>query len=261
MSRRSGLRAYEQQMSSISLQERSKDDIFSEFQPRILFIARRLASRLPANIPLAMEDLVSYGAIGLLEAIERFDASRNNQFNTFADFRIRGAMRDAIRSFDTMSRHRRDQEKDVRKVEEALYRDFGRQPLPSEVAQELGVSLSEYFQLKNNTQNVIEASVVVSDNSEEKVLVELLEDNGINALDVLLDEEFRIGVRNVIDLLEERQRQCILLYYGRNLNLSEVAKVFEITPSRVSQILSKARAILVTSLREIAQEAGYDVGE
>ena len=112
MSRRSGLRAYEQQMSSISLQERSKDDIFSEFQPRILFIARRLASRLPANIPLAMEDLVSYGAIGLLEAIERFDASRNNQFNTFADFRIRGAMRDAIRSFDTMSRHRRDQEKD-----------------------------------------------------------------------------------------------------------------------------------------------------
>ena len=123
------------------------------------------------------------------------------------------------------------------------------------------LSLSEYFQLKNNTQNVIEASVVVSDNSEEKVLVELLEDNGINALDVLLDEEFRIGVRNVIDLLEERQRQCILLYYGRNLNLSEVAKVFEITPSRVSQILSKARAILVTSLREIAQEAGYDVGE
>ena len=262
MSRRSGLRAYEQQMSSISLQERSKDDIFAEFQPRILFIARRLASKLPANIPLAMEDLVSYGAIGLLEAIERFDASRNNQFNTFADFRIRGAMRDAIRSFDTMSRHRRDQEKDVRKVEEALYQDLGRQPLPSEAAQEMGISLSEYFQLKNNTQNIIEASVVSNDHtSEEKILVELLEDNGINALDVLLDEEFRTGVRNAIDLLEDRQRQCILLYYGRNLNLSEVAKVFEITPSRVSQILSKARAILVTSLREIAREAGYDVGE
>ena len=262
MSRRAGLRAYEQQMSSISLQERSKDDIFAEFQPRILFIARRLASRLPSNIPLAMEDLVSYGAIGLLEAIERFDASRNNQFNTFADFRIRGAMRDAIRSFDPMSRHRRDQEKDLRKVEEALYQDFGRQPLPSEVAQELGLSLSEYFQLKNNTQNIIESSVVSNDHTkEEKILVELLEDNGINSLDVLLDEEFRAGVRNAIDLLEERQRQCILLYYGRNLNLSEVAKVFEITPSRVSQILSKARAILVTSLREIAQEAGYDVGE
>ena len=89
----------------------------------------------------------------------------------------------------------------------------------------------------------------------------MLEDNGINALDVLLDEEFRTGVRNAIDLLEDRQRQCILLYYGRNLNLSEVAEVFEITPSRVSQILSKARAILVTSLREIAREAGYDVGE
>lgn len=261
MSRRAGLRAYEQQMSSISLQERSKDDIFAEFQPRILFIARRLASRLPANIPLAMEDLVSYGAIGLLEAIERFDASRNNQFNTFADFRIRGAMRDAIRSFDTMSRHRRDQEKDIRKVEEALHQDFGRQPLPSEVAQELGISLSEYFQLKTNTQNVIESSVVSGDNKEEKVLVDLLEDNGVSALDVLLDEEFRMRVREAIDLLEDRQRQCILLYYGRNLNLSEVAKVFEITPSRVSQILSKARAILVTSLREIAQEAGYDVGE
>ena len=120
MNRRAGLKAYEQQMSSVSLQERSKEDIFAEFQPRIMSIARRLAEKIPANIPLAMEDLVSYGAIGLLEAIERFDASRNNQFNTFADYRIRGAMHDAIRSFDNMSRHRRDQEKSVRKTEEFL---------------------------------------------------------------------------------------------------------------------------------------------
>ena len=262
MSRRAGLRAYEQQMTSISLQERSKEDIFAEFQPRILSIARRLASKIPSNIPLAMEDLVSYGAIGLLEAIERFEPSRNNQFNTFADFRIRGAMKDAIRSFDTMSRHRRDQEKDIRNTEEVLHRELGRRPLPSEVAQEMNISLSEYFHLKNNTVNVIESSVTISDSTrEEKVLVELLEDNGINPLDVLLDEEFRAGVREAIDQLEERQKQCILLYYGRNLNLTEVAKVFEITPSRVSQILSKARAQLLSTLRQIAQEAGYDVGE
>lgn len=260
MNRRSGLRAYEQQRTSMSLQERSKDDIFAEFQPRILYVARRLAEKLPSSIPLAIEDLVSYGAIGLLEAIERFDASRNNQFNTFADFRIRGAMRDAIRSFDTMSRHRRDQEKDLRKTEDSLYKELGRSPLPSEVAKELDISLSEYFHMKNNTVNVIESSVAMSEHTkEEKVLVELLEDNGIDPLDVLLDEEFRAGVRNAIDLLEDRQRECILLYYGRNLNLSEVAKVFDITPSRVSQIMSKARTQLMGALRDIAREAGYEV--
>jgi RNA polymerase sigma factor for flagellar operon FliA len=260
MNRRAGLKAYEQQRSSVSLQERSKEDIFTEFQPRIMSIARRLADKIPSNIPLAMEDLVSYGAIGLLEAIERFDASRNNQFNTFADYRIRGAMRDAIRSFDSMSRHRRDQEKSVRKTEDFLCLQLGRDPLPSEVASELGVSLSEYFHLKNNTMKVVESSTVVNSfNQEEKILVELLESNGIDPLELILDEEFRQGVRHAIDELGERSRQCVLLYYGRNLNLSEIAKVFEITPSRVSQILSKARKDLMLSLREIAEDAGYDV--
>jgi RNA polymerase sigma factor for flagellar operon FliA len=86
-----------------------------------------------------------------------------------------------------------------------------------------------------------------------------LESNGIDPLELILDEEFRQGVRHAIDELGERSRQCVLLYYGRNLNLSEIAKVFEITPSRVSQILSKARKDLMLSLREIAEDAGYDV--
>ena len=93
--------------------ERDKSEIFLEFQPRILAIARRLSSKIPASAPLSIDDLASYGAIGLLEAIERYDESRNNQFSTFADYRIRGAMFDALRSFDNMSRHRREQAREL----------------------------------------------------------------------------------------------------------------------------------------------------
>ena len=261
MNRRLGIKAYEQQISSSSsIQGRSKEEVFAEFQPRIMSIARRLAAKIPASTPLAMEDLVSYGAIGLLEAIERFDDTRSNQFNTFADYRIRGAMRDAIRSFDTMSRHRREQEKSLRQTEEILFSELGRAPLPSEVAEELGVSLSEYFHLKSNTVNIVESSVQINSRTkEEQALVDLLESKGHDPLDVILDQEFRDRVRLAIDSLEERARQCILLYYGRNLNLSEIAQVFEITPSRVSQILSRARKELMLLLREIAADSGYDV--
>ena len=260
MSRRAGLRAYAQSSSSSSILDKSKDEIFAEFQPRILSIARRLAEKIPSSIPLAIEDLASYGAIGLLEAIERYNPSMNNQFNTFADYRIRGAMRDAIRSFDNMSRHRRDQEKYLRSTEEELFVRLGRDPLPSEVANELEITLSEYFHLKNNTMKVTENSVTFNhETQEEKVLVEMLAANGDDALELILDAEFREGVKKVIDDLDERPRQCILLYYGRNLNLTEIAKVFEITPSRISQILSRARETLMLSLRDLAEDAGYDV--
>ena len=260
MSRRAGLKAYVQHRSAASILDKSKDEIFAEFQPRILSIARRLAEKIPANIPLAIEDLASYGAIGLLEAIERYNPSMNNQFNTFADYRIRGAMRDAIRSFDNMSRHRRDQEKYLRSTEEALFQQLGRDPLPSEVADDLGITLSEYFHLKNNTMKVTENSVQYNhDTQEEKILVEMLAANGDDPLGLILDDEFRKGVRKAIDDLDERPRQCVLLYYGRNLNLTEIAKVFEITPSRISQILSRARNTLMLSLRDLAEDAGYDV--
>jgi len=257
---RSGLKAYAQHAAAVSTLDKSKDEIFMEFQPRILSIARRLAERLPPSIPLAIEDLASYGAIGLLEAIERYNPSMNNQFNTFADYRIRGAMRDAIRSFDSMSRHRRDQDKQLRSTEEFLQSKLGRDPLPSEVAEELQITLSEYFHLKNNTMKVMETSVHYnSETKEEKILVELLAANGDDPLDLILNDEFRAGVRSAIDDLAERPRQCVLLYYGRNLNLTEIAEVFGITPSRVSQILSRARQHLMVSLRDLAEDAGYDV--
>ena len=260
MSRLSGLKAYAQ--NSIKEEHtKSKEEIFAEFQPKILAIARRMAKKIPPNVPLAVEDLASYGAIGLLEAIDRFDPTRNNQFNTFADYRIRGAMFDALRSFDPMSRHRREQARDINEAEDVLFQKLGRTPEPSEIAHELGITLAEFFQRKKNTSNVTTLSTLGRGDGEEEIsLIETLVDHAsINALDLVLDDEFRRSVRQILEDLPEKQNQCILLYYGRNLNLTEVAEVFGVTPSRISQILTKAKKDLRERLVDLAIDKGYEV--
>ena len=260
MSRPSGLKAYAQNSIAHEIMNKSKEEIFAEYEPRILSIARRMARKIPPSAPLGVEDLASYGAIGLLEAIERFDPSRNNQFGTFADYRIRGAMFDALRSFDNMSRHRREQARDVTDAEEVLQKKLGRMPSPGEIADELGISLSEFFHRKKHTMSITETSVAPSEEGEGKSIVEILADNSsIDPLEVVLNQELRERVQTVIESLPERQKQCILLYYGRNLNLSEVARVFDLTPSRISQILSRTRKFLHEALLDIAVEQGYDV--
>ncbi|MEC7987555.1 MAG: FliA/WhiG family RNA polymerase sigma factor [Myxococcota bacterium] len=255
------LKAYSSQAARQNeLDGRDKSDVFLEFQPRILAIARRLATKIPASAPLGIDDLAAYGAIGLLEAIERYDESRNNQFSTFADYRIRGAMFDALRSFDNMSRHRREQARDLSEAEKSLRSLLGREPTHSEIAEELDISLGEYFHLRNNTVQVVENSIDGGDDrtDDSRTLIDILEDEGCaDPLSAILDEEFRTRVQEVIENLPDRQRHCILLYYGRNLNLTEISEVFGLTPSRISQILSKSRKELSLQLQRIALEYGY----
>lgn len=259
---RHGIHAYKQaaerNTAPIAVEKMDKEAIFEQYKKRIYQIAHRLMEKIPANHPLEFEDMVSYGAIGLLEAIERFDPERNNQFSTFVDYRVRGAMWDAIRSLDEVSRYSRDQAKMLTQTRRILEEGLGRPPTAEEVAFEMGMDLEEFFVFEGKVQSVQTVSLDYEDEEGRRPFLEALADeHSVQAEDLAMEDDFRLQVREAISRLSDRKRDCVLLYYGRNLNLSEIAEVFDVTPSRVSQVLSAARKELRESLQEIATLYGF----
>ena len=128
------------------------------------------------------------------------------------------------------------------------------------MADSLGIALEDYHLLLHKTRTVSHIPIEVDAESSEEprsLLNILADESNVSAVDVLLNEEFRTQIRNAIEQLTDRKRQCVLLYYGRNLNLSEIAAVFDVTPSRISQILNSVRGELRIALKDIASEYGY----
>jgi RNA polymerase sigma factor FliA len=254
---RQGMKAYQQMAAGAQEHKLDREELFERYKKRIYHIAHRIKSRVPPGSPLEFEDLVSYGAMGLFDAADRFDPSMKNQFSTFVDYRIRGSMLDALRSLDEMSRHSRDQAKEIKEVRERLRFALNRDPDAREIAAAMGVSLETFYDIENKVQNISHTSFdfdVEQDGSSRSFLDILTDDSERTAEDMLLDGEFRAQVRGAIDQLSQRQKECILLYYGRNLNLSEIAEVFDVTPSRISQVLGAARNDLKELLKDIAEE-------
>lgn len=174
------------------------------------------------------------------------------------DYRIRGAMWDAVRSLDDMSRYSRDQAKQIEQTRQLLEDNLGRAPTAEEMAQEIGIDVEEFFVLEGKLQSVQTVSLDFEDGEGRRPFLEALADeNDLDAEDLMMEDDFRNQVRQAIQGLSDKKRDCILLYYGRNLNLSEIAEVFDVTPSRVSQILSGARADLRETLKEIATLYGF----
>ena len=235
----------------------TRAQICAAFQRKIVLLARRLAGRIPEGIGLTREDLASYGAIGLLEAFEHFDETQAIKFSTYAEYRIRGAMLDALRARDTMSRRRRTLAKRIRETSNMLAHRLGREPLPEEAAAAMDMDLDSYWRAMDKTAPVSLVSMDDGNDDEDEGL-SLAETRvaakGEDALQLLLDQATRDELKQAIHELPERSRHCVLLYYGRNLTLAEIAQVFDPTPSRISQILSQSRRQLRAALRDSTAE-------
>ena len=254
-----GLRAY-QSNANISYEKPNRDEIYQKFQPRILMIARRIIDKVPNRASITVDDLASCGAIGLLEAVEKYDPNRNIQFSTYADYRIRGAMIDALRAVDDLSRHRREQARDVEVAQVNLFRKLHRNPTPSELADALDISMEQYFRLEANIRSISQVSLDNFDDGDEEgrsLIESIVNHSAVDPVSALMDKELREQVREAIDTLSERKKQCVLLYYGRSMNLSEIAEVFDLTPSRISQILSTSRKELKETLQPVALANGF----
>ncbi len=242
----------------------TRSEMCAHFARKVEVIARRVGRRTPSDAPVNHDDLVSQGMIGLLEAWERFEQARGISFGAFAEYRIRGAMFDALRAHDPFSRRRRDLSKKLRNAQQEAETRLGRVPAPEEVAEELGMSLEEYWRAKDKVQPVTSVSLhgpPTGGEAGDLPVVEKIMDASQHAADQeMFAQQVRDQLRDAIGSLPERQRQCILLYYGRDMSQAEIAEVFGVTVSRVSQILTESRERLRKKLLGVLAKADIPSG-
>src|SRR6266478_32949 len=227
-----------------------RNEYAAKFFPYIEKVARRLARRLPAHVEI--DDLISSGVIGLMEAAERFDPKRVDRFEAFAEFRIRGAMLDDLRSRDTLSRDMRRLSNELRDATRRLESQLGRTPDQEEIARRLGVGVDELYARQ---QKLSGSSVVGIDDAGPDLLERTSDHQAADPFELTSRREMLSRLVGGIDELPEKMRQVLSLYYCENLNLKEIGAVLGVTESRVCQIHGEATRRLRDTLGELVAEA------
>ena len=221
--------------------EAERERILMEQLPQVRYIAHRIHERLPRHVPL--EDLVHAGVLGLIDALNKFDQSKQVQFSSYAKFRIRGAILDSLRELDWSPRELR---RKGRMVEEAYHRvsaRLGRAPGESDLADELNLSLLELQELlaELDTLDIGSLRVESATSGKEEDLAESIpakaEDTPFSQC---LRGEMRELLAQAIGELPEKEQRVLSLYYFEELTMKEVGAVLGIGESRVSQIHSLA---------------------
>jgi len=229
-----------------------RETMIEKYTPLIKYIAHRLALRLPPHI--SADDLFGVGAIGLLDALDKFDPTKKVQFRTYAEFRIKGAMLDELRSLDLVSRSVRQKAANIERTYQALEKKKGRSVEDEEVAQEMGISLDDYYKLLNATQGVfllnIESLWTKRPKIPEEDLFELIMDEKENhPLQLLSLKELKEVLTQAIEGLPPKEKTVIALYYHEELTLKEIGEVLNYTESRICQIHAKAILKLRSKLK------------
>lgn len=226
----------------------AKDELIVEYVELVKVIAGRLFVKYNSHVDF--EDLLSYGIIGLIDAIEKFDLTKHNKFETYANFRIRGAIVDQIRNLDWIPRSTRSKYKQLEKAIDSLQNVYG-QDIPQDVlAHQLGIKPEELGKWLSEVSTFAVLSL------EEKI--EENQNFGVSSKNLdfqpeekLMDVETKRLLVECVENLPERERQVISLYYFSELTYKEIASVLEISESRVSQIHSKAIAKMKIAAKEI----------
>jgi RNA polymerase sigma factor FliA len=203
-----------------------------------------MASGLPAHVEES--DLISYGLIGLINAIERFEPEREIKFETYAVTRIKGAIIDELRSLDWVPRSVRARARDIERANSKLEHRLQRAPTDEEMSAELQVTVEEFqnslLEISNSTIVALDEPWAVSDSSGDEVsLLDTIQDpNAPDPTQVVDASELKDRIADAIARLPEREKLVIALYYYENLTLGEIGEVLGVTESRVSQLHTKA---------------------
>ena len=231
----------------------SGDDLVMQELSQVYYIAARIRDRLPQHVDL--EDLVSAGVIGLLEASRSFDSTKNAQFKTFAKFRIRGAILDSLREVDWGSRLMRRRGREIADATAKLESRLGRRPQETEIAAEMNVD-PEYLRkiiAQLDVLHITGQQVVRSEDSSETIdLIEAAPSlNDPNPFDLCLEGEMKNHLAEAISKLSEREQLILSLYYREELTMKEIAKIVGVALSRVSQIRQATMIKLRASLAHL----------
>lgn len=225
--------------------EHDRENLITSHLPKVKYIADRMAAKLPASVE--RDDLYGAGVIGLIDAVERFDATRGIAFTTFAEMRVRGAILDNLRALDWASRGTRRKAREVQEVYSQIEQEKGASATEEEVAEKMCISLAD---LRETLQDLRGLNITDLDEPEENGLtaLETICDRAASPLEQYEETDRRKRLAAAIEKLPERERQVVALYYVEELNMKEIGTVLEITESRVSQLKSQAVVRLRSAL-------------
>ena len=237
----------------------SKDELLQRFSPLVRHVVERVAATLPRNVD--HEDLYSAGVLGLLDAHAKFDPGKGVKFETYAVWRIKGAVLDQLRALDWVSRSMRRKARNLDGVTRRLDQKLGRAASEDEVAREMKMSRTDFYRLLDHVRGAVLVSLDESRSGEDQepsTLADHLPDP--NALDVearLEEEQARLVILRTLDQLPEQERLVVSLYYYERLTLNEIGRALGISESRVSQVHSRAMTRMRLRLQKaLAAESG-----
>lgn len=218
-----------------------RETIIQEFAHVVKAMAYRLAYRLPAYMDA--EDLVSVGIMGLMDAMDKYDPNREAKFKTYAEFRIRGAMLDEIRSMDWIPRSVHERVSMLQRTHTRLLNRLGRPPTDEEIAAEMNLSPAELDEFLVRSRGAVLVSLDDMNLHEPdgpKILDMLADTHQSDPLATILNDQERGRVADAIQQLPEKERLVLTLYYFEELTMKEIGGILKITESRVCQIHTKA---------------------
>jgi RNA polymerase sigma factor FliA len=224
---------------SSSTAPEEREQILLRYLPEVRYIARHIADRLPPHVPF--DDLVQAGILGLIDAVDRFDATKNVELASYAKFRIRGAILDSLRKSDWGPRKLRRLLRRIEKTSRDLATEIGHWPTEAEVAEKLGMPLEEFQQVLGNMPGMaLESLQTPLEGLDEDVIDTLSAKDDQTPFHLCLREELCGLVAQALKELGEKERQVLSMYYVEELTMKEVGAVMKLGESRVSQLHATA---------------------
>ena len=237
-----------------------REKIILEYAPLVKVVAGRLSMYLGYNVEY--EDLVSYGIFGLIDAIDKFDCMKDVKFETYASLRIRGAILDQIRKMDWIPRTIRQKQKKIDSVIREIEARSGRNATDEEIAEGLGISGDEYVEWQSQMKitNVVSLNEFLEQGSEVSNEASHTKSAQFDSPEEVLErDELKRILAEALELLTEKERKVIVLYYYEELTLKEISSILEVSESRISQLHTRALQKMKTKLGSyigILTEAG-----
>ena len=229
-----------------------REKLILEYAPLVKLVAGRLSMYFGFNVEY--DDLVGYGIFGLIDAIDKFDTMKDVKFETYASLRIRGSILDQIRKMDWIPRTVRDRQKKIDAAIREIEAESGHVATDTEIAARMNISEDEYL----NWQGQMKVTNIVSLNEFMEQGSDIPEDSSGNAHferpeEVIEKQELKKKLEEALQLLTEKERKVILLYYYEELTLKEISNVMEVSESRISQLHTRA-------LQKMKQKIGKYMG-
>lgn len=232
-----------------------REEMIIKYLPYVKYIASRLVAGKPPGVEF--EDLISFGIIGLIDAIERFDPSKGLKFETYATLRIRGSIIDELRKISWIPKSAFSKLNSLNHIKDELEKKLNREPSDEELSSYSGMTLDEIKNIESyiNYISVVSLEEVLFKSDEEDVKIKsIIKDGTSPQPDVIIeDNEKLVMLKKAIDMLSDKDKNILNLYYYEKLTLKEIGKVLNVSESRVSQLHSRA----IVRLRENLKKLNY----